>query len=47
MNINVTAAPQADGSVKCKVQCDGQEATLIFTGQEVFVEVPEPAREPA
>jgi hypothetical protein len=45
MNINVHAVRKEDGKVRCKVECDGQVATLVFTGTEVFVEVPEPAQE--
>jgi|HubBroStandDraft_1064217.scaffolds.fasta_scaffold1814929_2 hypothetical protein len=44
MNINVKAEQRPDGNVRCKVECDGQVATLIFTGSEVMVEVPEPAQ---
>lgn len=47
MNIDVHATQQADGSALVKVECDGQVATLTFTGQEVFLMVPEPAQEGA
>lgn len=43
MNVNVTAVQQPDGSVKCKIECDGQEANFLFSGGEVFVVIPEPA----
>lgn len=42
MNIDVSATANADGSVTCKVTCDGQQATLTFTGTEVLFDVPEP-----
>ena len=42
VNIDVRAERQADGSVRCRVKCDGQEAAVIFTGSEVFFEAPEP-----
>jgi hypothetical protein len=41
VNINVRAWPQADGDVRVLVDCDGREATLIFGGDGVFVEVPQ------
>jgi uncharacterized protein YcfL len=31
--------------VRCAVGCNGQEAVLIFDGQDVLVEVHEPAAE--
>jgi hypothetical protein len=46
MNINVSAAQRDNGNIRCKVECDGQEATLVFTGQEVLVEIPEPRQTP-
>lgn len=44
MNIDVHATQQADGSALVKIECDGQEATIVFTGQEVFFVVPEPVQ---
>jgi hypothetical protein len=41
VKVNVHASQQPDGSVRCKVECDGQEATLLFTGTEVVVGVPD------
>jgi len=41
VNVAVTAAPQPDGSVQCKVDCDGQQAVLLFTGSSVVVGVPD------
>ena len=49
MNVNVAvkATVKADGSVACDVTCDGQEIRLVFTGTDVFIDVPEPAQDPA
>lgn len=41
ISVNVTATPEPDGSVKCGVECNGQEATLWFTGTDVIVGIPE------
>jgi hypothetical protein len=45
VNVSVTATPMPDGSVRCKVECDDQEATLLFTGTEVVVGVPDLPRQ--
>jgi hypothetical protein len=44
-NVSITVhATVTDRGVSCQIACDGQEATVIFDGAEVFVEVPEPAK---
>jgi hypothetical protein len=44
MNISVKATQKDNGSVHCLIECDGQEATLVFDGKHVSFEVPEPAQ---
>jgi CDGSH-type Zn-finger protein len=48
MNVNVAVKAEVnqDGSVACRVTCDGQHADLTFTGTEVLISVPEPAEAP-
>ena len=41
MNISVHAWPQPGGDVRVLVECDGREATLLFSDDGVFVEVPQ------
>jgi hypothetical protein len=46
MNVNVAvrASVNPDGSVACEVTCDGQQASLTFTGSSVLIAIPEPAQ---
>ena len=41
VKVNVGASIEPDGSVRCEVKCNGQEATLWFTGTDVVVGIPE------
>lgn len=34
------------GNVACRLDCDGQSIKITFTGQDVMVDVPEPAPQP-
>lgn len=45
IDVTLNASINNDGSVECLVTCDGQQATLTFTGQDVFIKVPEPPQE--
>jgi hypothetical protein len=45
VKVSLNVARDADGNVTCDLACGGQQARLIFTGTEVFVEVPEPVQE--
>jgi len=49
MNINlaVKATINPDGSVACALDCDGQQATVTFTGTEVLLAIPDPVQESA
>lgn len=47
MNISFSAERQADGTVRCTVDCDGQQVTMCFTGDGAFIEVPQPEKSPA
>lgn len=42
ISVTLDASINPDGSVDCLVTCDGQQATVTFTGQDVFIKVPDP-----
>ncbi|MCW2930029.1 MAG: hypothetical protein JWM19_991 [Actinomycetia bacterium] len=44
VNIAVKASVGSDGFVTCDVACDGQQATLTFTGTAVLIAIPEAAQ---
>lgn len=41
MNVVVKAKVEADGSVVCDIDCDGQKAVVAFAGGDVTLTVPE------
>ena len=41
MNVVVKAQVEADGSVVCDIDCDGQRAVVTFSGGEITMSVPE------
>jgi hypothetical protein len=44
VNVNLDARLEPDGSVRCRLECDGQEAIVTFTGTDVLFDVPEHGR---
>jgi len=41
VNVNLDAKLEPSGSVRCRLECDGQEAIVTFTGTDVLFDVPE------
>jgi hypothetical protein len=45
INVDLDARLEPDGSVRCRLKCDGQRAIVTFTGTDVLFDVPEPAKD--
>ena len=45
VNVNLDAKLEPSGDVRCRLECDGQEAIITFTGTDVLFDVPEQGRE--
>lgn len=41
MNVVVKAKVEADGSVTCDIDCDGQKAVVSFSDGDITLTVPE------
>lgn len=41
IQVQVAARRTPQGSIECDISCNGQQATVIFTGDEVITEVRE------
>jgi hypothetical protein len=41
LDISLHARQEASGQVACRLRCNGQNATVTFTGTDVVLDVPE------
>lgn len=41
VKVRVEAVVEKNGTVEATVKCKGQEATVVFTGHEVYIDVPQ------
>jgi hypothetical protein len=41
VKVSVEAVVEKDGKVEATVRCKGQQATVVFTGHEVYIDVPQ------
>lgn len=39
VQVSLSAVRNADGTVSCTLECDGQQARLVFDGTDVFIDV--------
>lgn len=46
INVNLDAKLAPNGDVRCRLECEGQEAIVTFTGTDVLFDVPEHGRAP-
>jgi hypothetical protein len=44
IDVRLDSRLEPDGSVRCRLECDGQHAIVTFTGTDVLFDVPEPAK---
>lgn len=45
MNVRVAAKVEAEGTVVCDIDCDGQKAVVTFADGDITMTVPEAGRE--
>jgi hypothetical protein len=45
VNVHVKAKVEADGSVVCDIEADGQKAVVTFSGDGITMTVPEAAKQ--